>query len=199
MWPKKRTATPIGPSGASSMACSEIRVSRWTPTELDHRWLLQVLAGRVGVRSRHPYRHHVGEVDDHAILVDLAVGPRPDQDQAAALVEGAGDRLDRLRFPPKSALIRETSSPPTGRNRMISSMLSATVVPPPGQVRELRPVMVGAERRTVAVWASARRRPSRASPTPRSAERTGRSGRARRRGARRSGPRDGSCASSLPA
>jgi hypothetical protein len=47
----------------------------------------QVLPRRHAVCLRHPDRYHVGEVDDHAILVGLAVIPRMGQDQAALLVQ----------------------------------------------------------------------------------------------------------------
>jgi hypothetical protein len=37
--------------------------------------LSQVLASRRAVGPRHPHRYHIGQVDDHAILVRLAVVP----------------------------------------------------------------------------------------------------------------------------
>src|SRR5438094_539941 len=54
---------------------------------------LQVLTRGVAVRLRHPHGHHIGEVDDHAILVCLTVVPRPDQHQAAPLVQSTSARL----------------------------------------------------------------------------------------------------------
>jgi len=61
----------------------------------------QVLAGRRTVCLRHPHRYHVGQVDDHTTLVGLAVISRMGQDQAAPLVQRAGDGLKRLAFPGK--------------------------------------------------------------------------------------------------
>jgi hypothetical protein len=61
--------------------------------------LSQILARRRSVCPRHPHRHHVGQVDDDAILVVLAVIPRTGQDQTAPLVQRPGDRLKRLTFP----------------------------------------------------------------------------------------------------
>src|SRR5258706_9136043 len=58
--------------------------------------LSQVLAGRRAVCPRHPHRYHVSQVDDHAILVCLAVIPGMVQNQAAPLVQRTGDRLKCL-------------------------------------------------------------------------------------------------------
>jgi hypothetical protein len=57
--------------------------------------LLQVLAGRLTVCRRHPHRYHVGQVDDHAILVGLAGISRMGQDQAAPFVQRLSDGLKR--------------------------------------------------------------------------------------------------------
>ncbi len=48
--------------------------------------LSQVLARRRTVCLRQPHGHHVGQIDDHAILVGLAVIPRTGQDQTAPLI-----------------------------------------------------------------------------------------------------------------
>src|SRR6266516_2899224 len=63
--------------------------------------LSQVLAGRRTVCLRHPHRYHVGQVDDHAILVGLAVISRTGQDQTAPFVQRPGDGLKRLALPGK--------------------------------------------------------------------------------------------------
>src|SRR2546430_3561237 len=63
--------------------------------------LSQVLARRRTVCLRHPHRYHVGQVDDYAILVGLAVISGMGQDQAAPFVQRAGDGLKRLAFPGK--------------------------------------------------------------------------------------------------
>src|SRR6266436_6426508 len=73
------------------------------------KWLLspslgqlsQVLARRRTVCLRHPHRYHVGQVDDHAILVGLAVISRMGQNQAAPFVQRLSDGLNRLALPGK--------------------------------------------------------------------------------------------------
>jgi hypothetical protein len=62
-------------------------------------------------------------------LVGLAVIPRTGQHQTAPLIQRQGDRLKRLAFPGRSLDATETSSPLTGWNRMISTMLPGTVGP----------------------------------------------------------------------
>ena len=73
--------------------------------------LSRVLARRHTFCLRHQHRYHVGQVDEHAILIGLAVIPRMGQYQTAPLIQRQGDRLKRLAFPGKSLDATETSSP----------------------------------------------------------------------------------------
>src|SRR6266513_2316108 len=76
---------------------------RITVAAVSPRWTScsQVLARRRAVRLRYPHRYHVGQVDDQAVLVGLAVIFRMDQDQTAPFVQRLSDGLKRLALPGK--------------------------------------------------------------------------------------------------
>jgi hypothetical protein len=79
------------------LAVLQVLLALWIYRKLGQ--LLQVLAGRRTICRRHPHRYHVGQVDDHAILVGLAVISRMRQDQAAPFVQRLSDGLKRLGLP----------------------------------------------------------------------------------------------------
>jgi hypothetical protein len=127
-WSATTSSSPARWSSASPRGSAIADVSVLMPIQHppvvrdrgDHRG---AVGQRAGWTSCHRYwpaaalsvldRHHVGQVDDHAILVGLAVIPRTGQDQTALLVQRTGDRLKRLEFRAE-VLTTETSSPPTG-------------------------------------------------------------------------------------